>query len=199
MKKALLPSFQMADQPTLTLGNTTAAAVYGNADFTTPSPTQAVMQEAITNYTASLAAAKYGSRDDKAQKNADKQNLISLLRQLCDYVNSIAQGDVTILAGCGFPLSKSPQPVALGVPQAKVQNGTSGELILSTPAVEGAVAYKHQYSADPNAALWPEVVTSRATCKIASLQPGTVYSLRIVAIGTNDQVSSSDVVTKMVA
>jgi hypothetical protein len=199
MRKALLPSTQMTDQPTLNLANTVHAALTGNANFPTPSPTLATVQAAITTYMASLAAAQYGGRDEKAQKNADKLNLINLLRQLCDYVNTIAQGDVTILAGCGFPLSKEPQPVALGTPDAKVENGITGALILSTPAVEGAVAYKHQYTTQPAAELWPEISTSRATCQIDGLQPGQVYSLRIVAIGTNNQVTMSDVVTKMVA
>jgi len=54
---------------------------------------------------------------------------------------------------------------------------------------------RHQYTTDPAAALWPEITT----IKIDSLEPGRVYSLRIVAIGTNDRVSFSDVVTRMVA
>jgi hypothetical protein len=199
MRKALLPSLEMADQPTLTLGNTVHAALTGNTNFPTPAPSLAMLQEAITNYTADLAAAQYGGRDEKAQKNAQKQNLLGILRQLCDYVNSIAQGDVTILAGCGYPLSKEPQPVILGTPELKVQNGASGQLIASSPAVEGAVAYKHKYTADPSSPSWPEILSTKASCKIIGLTPGQVYSVQMEAIGTNDQVTISDVVTKMVA
>ena len=121
------------------------------------------------------------------------------MRDLVDYVNGIAKGDLVILSTCGLPLSKDPQPVAMGDPTAKVEAGASGELILSTPAVYGAVVYKHQYTTDVTAALWPEITTTRASCKIDNLQRGQIYSLRIVAIGTNDQVSISDVVTRMVA
>jgi hypothetical protein len=199
MKKALMPSLQMADQPVLAMGNTVVAALTGNAYFTTPSPTLATVETAIGGYSASLAKAKYGSREDKAQKNADKQTLLGLLRDLGTYVNMIAKGDAVVLSTCGYQLSKDPQPVVLGTPDAKVENGVSGELISSTPAVDGAVSYTHQYTADPVAGSWSEISTSRATCKIDGLEPGKVYSLRIVAIGTNDQVTMSDVVTKMVA
>jgi hypothetical protein len=199
MKKALMPSLQMADQSVLTLANTVVAALTGNAYFTTPSPTLASVETAISGYSASLSKSKYGSREDKAQKNADKATLLGLLRDLCIYVNMIAKGDAVVLSTCGYPLSKDAQPSVLGTPDAKVENGASGELISSTPAVDGAVSYKHQYTTDPASALWPEVTTTRATCKIDGLEPGKLYSLRIVAIGTNDQVTMSDVVTKMVA
>jgi hypothetical protein len=83
--------------------------------------------------------------------------------------------------------------------QLKVQNGTSGQLIASSDAVEGAFAYKHQYSADSAATLWPEILSTKAKCKIEGLTPGVLYSVRMVAIGTHNQVTISDVVTKMVA
>jgi hypothetical protein len=199
MKKALKPSLQMGDDPALTLGNGVITALTGNTHFTTPLPTLVELQAAVDAYSASLSKAKYGSREDKALKNADKKALIGLLRDECDYINMVAKGDEVALATCGLPLSKEPEPKVLGTPEAKVEQGASGKLILSTPAVSGAVAYKHQYTADEHAATWSEVSTSRANCTIDGLTPGIVYSLRIVAIGTNDQVTISDVVTKMAA
>jgi hypothetical protein len=199
MKKALKSSFKTGDDAALTLGNSVITALTGNTHFTTPQPTIAALQTAVDAYTASLAKAKYGSREDKAQKNADKETLIGLLRDECDYINMVAKGDEVALATCGLPLSKDRQPKVLGTPEAKVEQAGSGKLVLSTPAVSGAVAYKHQYTADENAAIWQEVSTSKANCTIEGLTPGTVYSLRIVAIGTKDQVSVSDVVTKMAA
>jgi hypothetical protein len=199
MKKALMPSFDTADQDALALANTVDAALTGNTDFPTPTPSLLTLQGAITTTTASLAKAKYGSRDDRAQKNADKKNLIGILRDLCNYVNSTAQGDITMLSGAGFPLSKDPQPRTLGTADAKVEAGASGQLILSTPGVTGAIAYKHQYTEDSTVALWPEITTTKATCKIDGLVPGKLYHMRIVSIGTKDQVTISNVVTKIVA
>jgi hypothetical protein len=199
MKKALKPSTYMTDQPALTLANAVDAALNGNTNFPTPTPGLPTLQGSITTYTASLAKAEYGSRDDRAQKNADKDNLLSILRQLCDYVNSVAQGDITILAGCGYRLSKDPQPRVLGTPVLKVENGVSGQLIASSPAAEAAVAYKHQYTANPAALPWLEILSTKSKCKIDGLTPGQEYSVRMLAIGPHNQVTFSSVVTKMVA
>jgi hypothetical protein len=199
MRTALVPSFRISDDQTLALGNTMLTALTGNSYFPTPSPGLATVQAARNAFSVSLSKAKYGGREDKAQKNADKKALIKLLRNLCNYINSIAQGNLVILSTCGCPLSKEPQPIVLGKPAAKAKNGASGELILFTPAVKGAVAYKHQYTTDTAAGMWPEILSTKAACKITDLQPGQEYSMRIVVIGTNNQVSFSDVVTKMVA
>src|SRR6476660_4728496 len=129
MKKALKPSLATPDQPALTLGSTAVAAITGNTYFPTPSPTLAAVQTAISTYTESLAKAQYGGREDKAQKNADKKALLVLLRDLADYVNGIAKGDLVILSTCGLPLSKDRQPVSMGDPVAKVELGASGELV----------------------------------------------------------------------
>jgi len=199
MKKALKPSFKLADDPTLAMGNAVHAALTGNTYFPTPSPTLAALKTAIDAYAASLAKAKYGSREDIAQKNADKEALITLLREECDYVNMIAKGDVLMLSTCGFRLSKDRQPKVLGTPDAKVEQTGSGKLRLSTPSVWGAVSYRHKYKEDPNAAAWTEINSSRAICTIEGLRPGTMYLLQIDAIGTRNQVTSSNVVTKMAA
>jgi hypothetical protein len=199
MKKALMPSYDMADQPALALGNAVVTALTGNAYYPTPRVTIASLQSAVNAYTTSLAKADKGSSTDRAQKNADKATLIDLLRQECDYVNDTAQGDPIGLAGCGYPLSKDPQPRILGIADPKLENGLSGQLISSTPGVNGAVTYKHQYTTDPSAAMWNEITTTRATCKIDGLVPGTLIHGRIVSIGTNDQVTVSDVVSRMVA
>lgn len=199
MKKALKPSFEMADDPALALGNAVLTGLTGNTYFPVPSPTLADLQTAVDVYTASLSKAKNGSRADKEQKNLDKQGLISLLRDECDYVNMIAKGDVLTLLTTRFNISKDRQPRVLGTPEAKVENGTSGKLLLSTPAVAGALAYKHKYKANVNAATWFEIYSTRAKCVIEGLTPGIEYELQIEAIGTKNQVTISNIVTKMAA
>ncbi len=199
MKKALKPSYRLADKATLTLGLTVLEALMSNTHFPTPAPALAAVQAAQTAYTEALGRAQYGGRTDRADKNAKKQALISLLRELCDHVNGVAKGSELMLATCGYPLSKQPHPQVLGTPELKVKHGASGELISSTRAVPGCRVYRHQFTTDAGAVLWPEVVSSRAACKIAGLVPGQAYSLRIIAVGSHNQSTSSAVVTKMVA
>lgn len=189
----------MGDDAVLALGSAVIIALTGNTHIPSPQPGLVQLQAAYDAFNLSNGKAKYGSRNDRAQKNTDKAALITLLREECDYINLLAQGDIVILSTCGFPLSKDRQPKVLGTPEAKVEQAGSGKLVLSTPAVTGAVSYKHQYTSDANAAAWTEISTSRATYTIEGLTPGTVYHLKIVAIGTKDQVTVSDVVTKMAA
>jgi hypothetical protein len=199
VKKAIRPSLQLTDQPVLAIGNTVITALTGNLYFPAPSPALDVLQTAVDNYSASLAKARYGSREDRAQKNADKLTLIRLLQLESDYVNSVARGDVLKLVSSGFRLSKDPQPVILGRPTPRLRRGASGEFIVSTGAVKGAMAYKYQYTSEPAADNWPEVASSRATCKIENLVPGQIYTVRIVVVGRSGQVSISDTITKMAA
>ena len=199
MKKALMPSYKMSDMDAWNLGNNVLGGLTGNSFYPVPKVGLADIQTLQNTYTASLAKADKGSSQDKAQKDADKRALINLLRLECDYVNDTAQGDPVALANCGYPLSKDPQPSVLGTPVISVENGISGQLISSTPAANAAVGYRHRYTTDPALPVWPEVVSSKATCKIGGLAPGTLYHLQIVSFGTNDQVTYSDVVTKMVA
>ncbi|MBO9682012.1 MAG: hypothetical protein J7502_04995 [Flavisolibacter sp.] len=199
MKKAKMPPKQMADQAALALGNSVLTGLTGNPDFPNPKVPLADLQTSVNTTTASIAKADKGSSQDKAQKNADKAVLLGLLREQCDYVNDVAQGRLVILSGCGYDLSKEPQPRVLGVADPKLENGLSGQMISSTPAVTGSVAYKHQYTTDLSIAVWPEILTSRATCKIEGQVPGTILHSRIVSIGTNGQVTVSEVVSKMVA
>jgi len=199
MRKALMPSYEMSDKDALNLGNNVLGSLTGNSFYPTPKVPLADIQTAQNTYTASLAKADKGSSQDKAQKTADKKALIDLLRQECDYVNDTALGSPIALANCGYALSKDPQPRVLGTPVITVENGISGQLISSTPATNAAVGYRHRYTTDPTLPVWPEVVSSKATCKLNGLVPGTLYHLQIVSFGTNDQVTYSDVVTKMVA
>lgn len=197
MKKALMPSYEMPDMDALALGNSVMSGLTGNPLFPTPKVSMATLQTKVNSYGTSLAKADKGSSVDKAQKNADKAALIDSLREECDYVNDTAQGDPIALAGCGYPLSKDRQPSVLGVAEPRLENGLSGQLISSTPAVSGGVAYKHQYTENPSG-IWNEISTTRAKCIIDDLVPGTLIHSRIVAIGTRGQVTVSSIVTRMV-
>lgn len=155
------------------------------------------MQTAYNTLDASSAKATYGSRQEKADCRADRKALLLLVRKLVAYVNLEADGDEQKLAGCGLRLSKTPQPSVLGTAQPSlVYEGTSGELTLATPVVEGARSYKHQYTTDADNGPWLEVVTSRSKCKLVNLSPGTTYISRIVTIGTGGRQTVSEVVTR---
>lgn len=196
MNRAKLPPQNMSIEKTLTLTSTVIQSISGNPFYPTP-PSLAELQTGYNTLDTCAAKAKYGSRQDRAACRAAKTALIDLLRDMALYVNYTATTEEA-LASAGFPLSKPRTPSVLGVAVPSLANGdTSGVLTSATPRVTGAVSYKHQYTADAANGPWQEVVTSRSKAKLANLTPGTVYSSRIVAIGTGDQLTVSDVVSRM--
>jgi hypothetical protein len=200
MKKALKPSLEITDSALVMRANSVVNALFNNPYFPNPVPTIPVAQAANNTYCDSLALSHKGSMLQKAQKDADKQTLLSMLRDLCDYVNAEAKGDLVKLSTCGFPLSKDREPVKLGTALPKVILGNiSGQATSITPRVTGAVTYRHQYTTDPSGEVWQEVSSTRAKCIFKNLVPGQVYHFRIIVIGTSNQVTTSAVITRMVA
>jgi hypothetical protein len=200
MKKALKPSLEITDGDLFILGNNVVGALLDNPYFQNPEPSIATAQAACNTYSGSLALSHTGSMQQRAQKDADKQILLSIMRELSDFVNDEAKGDLVKLATCGFPLSKDRKPVVLGMAEPKVMLcDASGEAMLSTPRVKGAFTYRHQYTKDPSVDVWPEVSSTKCKCKLKNLTPGQVYYFRILVIGTSDQVTVSAVIKRMVA
>ena len=200
MKKALKPSLEITDGGLIMLSNNVIGALIDNPYFQNPEPSIATAQAAFNTYSGSLALSHTGSMQQKAQKDADKHTLLSIMRQLSDFVNDKAEGDLVKLATCGFPLSKDRKPVVLGRAEPKVMlRDASGEAMLSTPRVKGALAYRHQYTKDPSADVWQEVNSTRCKCILKDLTPGQVYYFRIIVVGTSNQVTVSVVIKRMVA
>jgi hypothetical protein len=200
MKKALKPSLEITDKELFSRSNNVVNSLLDNPYFPNPTPSIPVAQAACQTYSDSLAVSYTGSMQQKAQKDADKQILLSMVRELSDYVNAEAKGDLVKLATCGFQLSKDCEPVKLGTALPRVVLGRfSGEVIFMTPRVTGAVTYRHQYTTDSSGEVWQEVSSTRAKCILKNLVPGQVYRFRIIVIGTSNQITTSAIITRMVA
>jgi hypothetical protein len=198
MNRLKIPSFQMTDEAALRLAIDAENGLTNNSNFPNITPTVAQLKADKDAYMADLGTAANGGREARAQKNAAKQKLIATMRQQVGYINLNAGDDEVKLAGTGYPITKVPAPVVLEVASPSASYGVnSGELVLSTPTVFGAVSYKHQYTEDESWQKFDERTTSTAKCTIANLIPGKTYFLRIVAIGTSEQFTISPVITKM--
>ena len=171
--------------------------------FPTPSPTMAVLGDACEEFQLALNKALGGDRMLVAQKNNQRQALIELMHKLSYYVLFAASGDRLVAMESGFSVIKEPTPVIITKPtHLKVINSDQqGELLVSIKRVKGARAYLHQYSTDPllKEESWMSMRGSTTKCKISGLKPGTLYYLRVVVIGSKDQVMFSDVVSRIAA
>lgn len=173
------------------------------AVFVTPVPTMTVLKDACDEFQSALNSALGGDRVLVAQKNTYRQTLVNHLHTLGHYVLMTAAGNRFIAVESGFTLSKEPAPVVINKPTGlTVENSNqAGQLLISIRKVRGAVAYMHQYSSDPalKEESWMCMTSSATKCKLPGLKAGTIYFIRVGAIGTKDQVLFSDVASKMAA
>ena len=92
-----------------------------NPNFTTPSPTLAAVDTAVTQYESLVQEASNGDRIVIAARNAAKGGLLSLVRQLAAYVQGQANGNRAVLLSSGFKATRLPATPSLpGVPVGPV-------------------------------------------------------------------------------
>ena len=178
-------------------------ALTDNVNFPSPSPTIAALKEAITAFSAAMAAAVDGGRMRISERKVARKALEGLLIQLSAYVMMTANGDVNILISSGLDVYKdreSRAPVA--APQApELSSGTnSGEVILKVAVVRGATSYFFEYTDDPlnGSSVWHQSVDSRSKSFITGLQAGKKYWFRVVAVGIRGAKSASKEVSYIV-
>jgi hypothetical protein len=85
----------------------------GNSNFPNPVVSMAALAAIIAAFQAALAAAQDGGKNAVATKDSIRPQLVSVLRQLAMYVQSVADGDPSIIDSSGFQTrsqSYSPQP-----------------------------------------------------------------------------------------
>jgi hypothetical protein len=179
------------------------AAMTGNTNFTTPAPTLAVVNAAISTYSTALSAALTRDRTSVATKNDARFALINTLLDLGSYVTFTAQGDKTKLISSGFTLAKDrlPAPEITKPEGIDASNGVnSGEVFLSVFAVPNAKSYVHQFTADPVTAVsnWTSTPSTKCKHTFGELQSGAKLWFRIAAVGSKGQIAYSDALSKIV-
>lgn len=163
-------------------------------------PTVDELEGSITTFQVSVGRAASGDREEIAVKNAAKRAMLGIVRRQVLFVNLEADGDEVKLKSVNLPLISPPEPVPLGEPVVETRRGENpGELVVYTKPVPGAVSYKFEYSADPEAAQWQEILSSVSKQVISGLVLGSEVYLRITAIGRNGQTRISQVARALVS
>jgi hypothetical protein len=184
-------------------GEINLAMVAASGTFPTPTPTLATLQTAISDFSIALAKAKSGSELDKSIKNDRRQELINLLHALGNYVVFTVNGDRTKAVSSGFSIAKEPAPLPpIGKPEnLQVTEGpNAGELNIKFNRVIGARSYMVQYAEETSSSplVWQSQTCTTSKFILKPLQSGKKYQLRVVAVGTNQQLMYSDPVSKLV-
>lgn len=155
--------------------------------YATPSPTLPVIQAALDDFSAALAAAADGGPSATSKKNNLRLILVGLMRQLASYVAVACKGDMTNLLLSGFPVQKPVRtPVGtLPAPQnLTVTHGMlSGEIDAKVNPVFGASTYNWTCTANTPGAVPQTAQTTAASYAFNGLTPGVSYTITANAVG----------------
>ncbi|MFO1439978.1 MAG: fibronectin type III domain-containing protein [Verrucomicrobiaceae bacterium] len=186
--------------------NDIVAALTGNTNFTTPSPTLA----AVTASSDGLSAA-YSAREDARMTLDEKQTLLenaedghdTVLNLLMAYVENASGGDEAKILSAGFEVKGRPTPVG-EMPQVdgldSIIGDAEGRVILRWKSIKGAKSYEVQTCPDPiSAAGWKAAgITTRASLTLDGLPTGGRCWFRVRAIGSAGPGPWSDPAVKTV-
>ena len=148
-----------------------------------------------------VAAAAGGGVQATAAKNAARDAVIALLRQVANYVQGAANNSLPTLLSSGFEAtsgntSQSPleKPAIL-----KIENEVSTQLLVRLTPIANARAYEIRTSVNGNGG-WNAagVFTQARRIPLTDLAPGTTYNVSARAVGGSTGYSDwSDPVSHM--
>ena len=179
------------------------AALTGNANFPTTTPTLATITTSVTAYQAALALPAGQPRD--AQVAATRATLSTQLEQLARGLELTPSVTDAMLATSGFDLRKDPvfSGEEVGAPgNVRLRHaGVTGVIQMLCDSVPRAKAYELQYTQDPNAGPWTDGGTFPNTrgLGVTGLTRGKDYWARIRAVGPKGPGAWSDPATILVA
>jgi hypothetical protein len=178
----------------------------GNAVYPNPPVDMASLKTAGTNYSAALAAALDGGKKAIAERNAQRENVIKMLRQLVKYVEITCKDDSNTFLSSGFETASvtrvAPQPLDPPVIRS-VDQGNTGQLLVWIGRKAGAASYELRVAAAPAAGAtvtsWPTIgfTAVKQAIPVNNLIPGTTYIIQVRALGALGYSDWSDAITRM--
>jgi len=183
----------------LAKGRTIHTSLGGHPDFPQPwpdcVPTLDRLNETINIHQEAHLAALTGDRNKIALRKTTRKELTIVLTNISHYLELVASGDPQKLIGTGFDLRKestysSSGAGTLPAPNFSVKQGElPGTMVGRANRVPYAGSYMmHMAKGDPTVeANWTyyDVFVRCSHILIENLEPGTLYSFRLRAIGTN--------------
>jgi len=160
-----------------------------NPSFPTPDPTLVVITAACDAYRVAVEEAMHRDVEKIAVRQAKRAELVSLMRQLANYVESKSDGDMAALLSSGFPAQKSSRtPIGpVGTPYAPIlhQGATTGTLSARSRKVSGAYAYNWRLALASAPTVYVQTTqTTGARHAFEGLTAGQTYNVEMNALGS---------------
>jgi hypothetical protein len=167
------------------------ACLKANALFPTLPVTIINLTALQTAFENAVTAAAQGGTMATAAKNEARDALISALRQIAGYVQSLAVTltlSQVLSSGFDVVIPNSTQS-PLDQPVFTLDNSTTTQLAVSLQSVTNAKAYQVQFATGAGA--WQEagIYPNTKGILLTNLTPGTTYNVRIRAVGGSVQYS----------
>ena len=174
-----------------------------NEKYPTPTPALTVVQTAFDAYKVATAEAAQGGKEKIAARNARRAELVSLLRQLANYVSSTANGDLETLITSGFPIQKTGRsPIGpLPAPDAPIvsQGPLTGTLRAVISPLNGAYVYNWRIALASAPTVYVQTAqTTGGRVMFEDLTAGQVYNVSANGVGSAGTSDWSDVGSLMV-
>ena len=170
-----------------------------NSDFPDPSPTMVAYLAGVNSFRTKLTAAAMLDKVAVAEKNEARQDLEMLTATLGSYVMNRSKGNVKMLTGSGFTLTKKPEPRRLPEmgPVILSNTGNSSEMKVTATNLAAANGYVFEFteSVPTEATKWTSISSSTSKYIFKGFTPGKQYWIRVIATGARQQVQYSPVAT----
>jgi hypothetical protein len=160
-----------------------------NLLFPNPPISIAVFTELQTAFQNAITAKAQGGKINTVLKSEARDALISAMRQWAGYVQSLAPTlTLSQVLTSGFDVViPNTTPVPLTPPVFTLDNSLTTRLAVYLEAVTNAKAYQVQYAIGAGPWLEAGVFPNTRNIFLTNLTPGTVYNVRIRAIGGSTQ------------
>jgi hypothetical protein len=194
MNRALIDFRNMSDADLEYKALTVLTAMTGNTNYPTSTTLVTAMQGAKDTYSASLSVARYGTNEQKAQKNADKQTLINIMASLVFLVNFATPNNRVKLLSTGFTVgNENFTPVVMqSLKKFTIVNGKNpGTVIVRAIKGAGTVSINIEYTLGVSiseSSVWTTCPDSKNVCNISGLPQGETVWVRVTSVGRRGQI-----------
>ena len=184
---------QIPDGDLLSRLNAVHEGMLNNPVYPNPPVDMAGFKAAIDAYTAAAAAALDGGKSAIVARDQRRRDAIIMLRLLGHYVEAACKNDMKTFLSSGFVAAPSRQPTPpqpVSAPSiVRVNQGNSGQLLVTIQPVARARSYELRYAPVPAAARatvnWTRIVvaSTKPATPINNLTPGGNYTFQVRAFG----------------
>jgi hypothetical protein len=170
----------------------------GNLAFPTPLPTLMVLAALIDALSLAYDNALGGGKVQKKLMRIALKDLMDALKIMLGYVQSVSEGDETMILSTGFDLKRSRTPVGILPPPVNVRSVfgfVPGQIIIRWAGVKKKLIYKIQINDTPgDETKWIDITyIGKIRLVVSGLITDHLYSFRIATISADGIGPYSDV------